>query len=192
MRSLPRDKRSGLQCIFWVGRGYTVHGIAMSKQPSWAPCLDPPTLSGGARGPPVPTLLAFWAWLFHALGSAGQCPGDLRPWPASIPPPQILPTSLQGPPACHLPQTGSWESRRASRVPCETRPTATRSTPPLTLASLGPFSVSGYAVPGGSRALLGDPGPRRGLTPGKKASPGRRDSFSGCDNGRYLLDSFVS
>lgn len=118
----------------------------------------PPNSQRGARGPPVPTPLAFWAWLFHALGSAGQCPGGLRPWPASIPPPLILPTSLQGhPPTCHLPQTGSWESRRASRVPCETRPTATRSTPPLTLASLGPFSVSGHAVPVGVVSFLVTP-----------------------------------
>lgn len=61
------------------------------------------------------------------------------------------------PPTCHLPQTGSWESRRASRVPCETRPTATRSTPPLTLASLGPFSVSGHAVPVGVVPFLVTP-----------------------------------
>lgn len=131
----------------WVGRGYTVHGIAMSKQPSWAPCLDPPTLSGGPEALPFPPRWpsgrgssTLWAQPVSARVVSG--PG-LR---AFLHPRFSLPAFRPPAPTCHLPQTESWESRRASRVRCETRPTATRSTPPLTLASLGPFSVSGHAV----------------------------------------------
>lgn len=55
----------------FYGGGYTVHRIAMSKQPSVAPCLAP-HLSVGAQGPALLVPLAFWVWLSHARSGLSQ------------------------------------------------------------------------------------------------------------------------